>query len=293
MILEKQKGYLEGSLMPEAKFLQDIYYLALTRYQLAAQYAQDKVILDAGCGSGYGSEELAKAGAKKVYGVDLVPDSIVYSRIQHHHQNLVFRQGDLTNLDFPGNFFDLICAFEVVEHIKDYPKALAEFYRILKPGGLLIISTPNKAVYSPDTKKPFYPFHYYEFYLNDLKKMLKNFQIKKLQGQYIKGRKMMLYSPWSPKRFIRIIFANLPLWTKILATRSYLKIYFWAYQIGLYRPQEIKLSDVYLSDDLSQTRVFVVIGQKPKGLVLSERSLSTVSSRQSNCESKEKHAKKI
>ena len=170
----------------------------------------------------------------------------------------------MTRLDFPDNFFDLICAFEVIEHIKDYKKALAEFYRVLKPGGLLLISTPNKAIYSPDSKKPFYPFHFHEFYLEDLKTMLKDFQIQKIWGQYIKGRKMLRYSAWNPKRWIRIIFANLPFPTKVLATRLYLKIYFLAFKKGIYRPKEIKPSDVYLSDNLAQTRVFVAICQKTK-----------------------------
>ena len=265
MIAENQRGYLEGSLMPQAKFIQDIYYLALARYQLACQYAQSKVILDAGCGSGYGSEELARAGAKKVYGVDLAADSIDYCQTHHSHPNLIFKQGDLTELDFPDNFFDLICAFETIEHIKDYRKAIAEIYRVLKPGGILIISTPNKAIYSPDTKKPFYPFHYHEFYLEDLKKMLKDFQIQKIWGQYIKGHKMLRYSSWNPKRWIRILFANLPFPMKIFATRLYLKIYFLAFKKGIYRPKEIKPSDVYLSDDLAKTRVFVALCQKPGG----------------------------
>ena len=96
MISENQKGYLEGSLMPQAKFLQEIYYLALARYQLASRYVKGKIVLDAGCGSGYGSEELAKAGAKKVYGIDLVADSINYCQTHHSHPNLVFRKADLT-----------------------------------------------------------------------------------------------------------------------------------------------------------------------------------------------------
>lgn len=264
MILEKQRGYLEGSLMPEAKFLQDIYFLALARYELACRHAQDKVILDVGCGSGYGSEQLSLAGAKKVYGVDLVADSIRYCQTHHARKNIIFKQGDLTRLDFDDNFFDMVCTFETIEHIKDYQKAIGEIYRVLKPGGMLIISTPNKAVYSPDTKKPFYPFHFHEFYLRDLKTMLNSFRIKTIQGQYIKGRKMMLYPRRHPKRMIRIIYANLPFMMKILATRLYLKIYFFLYQKGLYRPKEIKPSDVYLSDDLANTRVFVAVGQKPR-----------------------------
>jgi len=267
MIAENQRGYLEGSLMPQAKFLQDVYFLALARYQLACQYAQSKVILDAGCGSGYGSQILAKAGAKKVYGIDLVADSIDYCQTHHSHPNLIFRKADLTRLDshfFPDNFFDLICTFETIEHIKDYRKAIAEIYRVLKPGGLLLISTPNKAVYSPGTSKPFYPFHYHEFYLEDLKKMLKDFQIQKILGQYIKGRKMFRYSLWNPKRYIRIIFANLPFIFKIWITRIYLKVFFWLFQRKIYQPPKINLADVYFSDDLSITREFVAIVKKTK-----------------------------
>lgn len=266
MILSaKEKSYLDGSLMPQAKFLQESYHLALHRYQWASAQAKNKVVLDAGCGSGYGSEQLAKAGAKKVYGVDLAGDSINYCQTHYQNPCLVFARGDLTKLSFGDNFFDLICAFEVIEHIKDYPKALAEFYRVLKPGGILLISTPNKAVYSPDSRRPFYPFHYREFYLADLKEMLKSFEIKKLQGQYIKGRKMMLYGRGNPKRWLRFIFANLPFTLKILATRIYLKIYFYLYRTGLYRPAEIKTEDVYFDDNLTDTRALVAACQKPKG----------------------------
>ncbi len=260
----KKEAYLEGSLMPEAKFLRDIYYLALARYQLASKHAKNKVILDAGCGSGYGSETLVKAGAKKVFGIDLAARSIHYAQAHHSHKNLIFRQGNLSKLDFPDKFFDLICIFEAIEHIKNYQQAVNEFYRVLKPGGLLIISTPNKALYSPGTKKPFYPFHYHEFYLNDFEKMLSKFKIQQILGQYIRGRKLLLYSPWNPKRALRTIFANLPISLKKTITRLYLKSYYWAYKNKFYFPPDIKVSDVYFAKNLSQTREFVAICQKPK-----------------------------
>lgn len=253
---------LEGSIMPKAKFLQDLYLLALARYQLAGKFAKDKTILDIGCGSGYGSQTLIDNGAKKVYGVDLAKDSIDYCKKHHSHRNLTFQQGDITQLVFKDNFFDLICVFETIEHVKDYQKAIQEIYRVLKPGGMLFISTPNKAVYSPDTKKPFYPFHYHEFYLKDLKNMLKPFKVKKIQGQFIKGKKMLQYSPWNPKRWVRIFYANLPFVIKIGVTRSYLKIYHWLYQTKILRPNKIQLSDVYLSDNLTDTRVLVAICEK-------------------------------
>ena len=155
-------------------------------------------------------------------------------------------------------------AFEVIEHIKDYHRAIDEFYRVLKPGGMLIISTPNKAVYSPDTSKPFYPFHFHEFYLKDLKAMLSSFEIKSIKGQYIKGKRMLIYGPLNPKIILRIIYANLPFFMKIAVTRLYLKIFSYLAAKKIYQPPKIKLTDVYFSDNLAQTRVFVAICQKTK-----------------------------
>lgn len=264
MILTKRKGYLEGSLLPQAKFLQETYALAISRYHLSKPYAQDKIVLDAGCGSGYGSEMLIKAGAKKVYGVDICPESIEYCRTHHKQANLVFQVGDLTKIDFPDQTFDLICAFEVIEHIEDYKRAMREFYRVLKPNGLLIISTPNKAIYSPWTKKPFYPFHYQEFYLQDFKNLLQNFHLQKLCSQFIKGRQMLIYHPWDPRKYLRIIFALLPFGFKVWFMRLYLQIFSWLYRAHIYHPRKISLGDVYCSHDLSKGRIFIAICQKPK-----------------------------
>lgn len=263
-ISEKEKSYLEGTLMPQAKFLQETYILTLSRYQLVCEYAKGKIVLDAGCGSGYGADKLIRCGAKKVYAVDNNSESIKYCRSHYRQKNLEFLQGDVAKLDFPNNFFDLIVAFEIIEHLKGPQKVIAEFYRILKPGGRLILSTPNKGIYSPGTKKPFYPFHVQEFYLEDLKKLLNNFQNLEILGQYIKGRKMLLYPTWHPKRTIRIIYANLPFAIKIIIMRQYLGIFSFIYRTGIYHPEEIKLSSVYYSKNINKTRVFVAICQKSK-----------------------------
>ncbi|MBM2820501.1 MAG: hypothetical protein HW405_261 [Candidatus Berkelbacteria bacterium] len=259
---KKDSYYLESSLIPtKTKFLHEAQ-ASSARYKLATQYAQDKVILDIGCGAGYGSYKLIRAGAKKVYGVDIIANSIEYCQTHHFNPGLFFKQGDITRLDFDDNFFDQICAFEVIEHIKNYEKAVSELRRVLKPGGLLIISTPNKAIYSPDTKKPFHPFHYHEWFLNDFKKILTGFKIQKILGQYFKGSERLLYPKWSPKRFVRILYANLPSIVKKLIYHGYLKIYFYLYKKGLYHPKEIKPSDIYFSEDLSKTGAFVAICQK-------------------------------
>lgn len=254
--------YLESALISvKTKFLHEAQ-ASQARYKLATQYAQNKVVLDIGCGGGYGSSKFIHSGAKKVYGVDVIANSIKYCQAHHRHPNLFFKQGDIIRLDFDDNYFDLICAFEVIEHIKNYREAVNELRRVLKPRGLLIISTPNKAIYSPGSKKPFHPFHYHEWFLDDLKKILIDFKIQKILGQYFKGSKRLLYSKWSPKRFIRILYANLPSLMKKLIYHSYLKIYYWTYQKGILHPKEIRLSDIYYSEDLSKTGAFVVICQK-------------------------------
>lgn len=259
----QEQGYLEGAFISQAKFLRKQYYLTISRYRLASEYVANKIVLDAGCGSGYGSTILTRAGAKKVYGIDNNLESIKYCRIHSRNKKTVFQQENLTSLSFPENFFDLICSFEVIEHIVDYRLAISELYRTLKPGGLLILSTPNKTVYSPDSRKPFNPFHCREFYPQELKKKLNQFTTKKILGQHCKNEKI-LFPVWHPKRIIRKIYADLPFMLKIEIMRWYLRVYFWLDKSKIYRSIKIKLSDIYFSKDLSKARFFVIICQKPR-----------------------------
>jgi len=253
--------HLEGSIMPEAEFMRDNYYLALARYQLASDYAENKVVLEAGSGAGYGAEIISEV-AKKVYAVDLSKNSIRESQKKYLRKNLKFEIGDITKLNFPDSTFDLISAFEIIEHLEDYNRAISEFKRVLKPGGLLILSTPNKKVYSPGTKKPFYPFHFKEFTLEELKSLLGDFKIKQILGEYIRGRKMLTYGPRNPKRLLRVLFANLPFIIKKLIMRIYLEIFNLAYKIKIYRPQKTNLKDIYFDKNIKNTREFIIMAQK-------------------------------
>lgn len=254
---------LEGSIMPEAKFMRNNYLLAISRYEFASRYAKDKIVLEAGCGAGYGADILAKV-AKKVYGVDTSLGSIKDCHERFGHKKLEFKVQNIAKLDFSDNFFDLITCFEVIEHIIDYDLAISEFLRVLKPGGFLILSTPNKEVYSPGTKKPFYPFHFKEFTLTDLKKTLSRFGSLKIQGQFIKGKNLLLYRPLDPRRTIRIIFANLPFVVKKQIMNLYLVIFSWAYEHKIYKPPKVNKSDIYFSDDIAKTRIFICLAQKTK-----------------------------
>jgi 2-polyprenyl-3-methyl-5-hydroxy-6-metoxy-1,4-benzoquinol methylase len=116
----------------------------LDRYHFAAERVAGLKVADIACGTGYGSELLKEqGGAASVTGIDICPDAINYATKKHAPAgvNFVCTSGDATGLE--SNSLDAIVSFETIEHVPDDEKLLTEFARILKPGGLLICSTPN------------------------------------------------------------------------------------------------------------------------------------------------------
>lgn len=116
------------------------------RYHWAAQVAAGKRVLDAGCGLGYGIEILSSAGATEAVGVDLNAGAVEEARRRIGGAGEV-RLGDVRSLEFEDGSFDLVVCFETIEHIEDAPAALAEFRRVLGPGGVLLLSSPNPDAY--------------------------------------------------------------------------------------------------------------------------------------------------
>lgn len=157
------------------------------RYLYSTLFCKDKVVLDVACGEGYGSYLLSKY-SKKVVGIDIDYDVINFASREYINNNLEFIVGNVNNLPIKGKcLFDLIVSFEAIEHIdeKNQIKLLTEVKRLLKPGGVLIISTPNKSLYT-DVLKNKNKFHVKEFYLNEFNDFLKKyFQNVKIMGQKI------------------------------------------------------------------------------------------------------------
>src|SRR5262245_25871930 len=102
----------------------------MARYTFAARLARGKRVLDAGCGAGYGSAALA-AMAESVTGVDVAADAVEYAREHYQAPNLTFEQASITQLPFPDGAFDLVVAFEVIEHLEDWRGLLTEAGRVL------------------------------------------------------------------------------------------------------------------------------------------------------------------
>jgi SAM-dependent methyltransferase len=145
----------------------------VARYTFAARLARGKRVLDAGCGAGYGSAELALA-ADSVVGVDRAPEAIGFARANYGLPNLRFEQASCDALPHPGGSFDLVVAFEVIEHLDHWREFLLEVRRVLAPAGQLIISTPNKLYYT-ESRGPTgaNPFHVHEFDFEEFQSELK------------------------------------------------------------------------------------------------------------------------
>ena len=133
------------------------------RYDFAANHVLDKVILDVACGVGYGSQILAKTGAKHVTGVDIDPASVEEAKAHYALPNTNFLVASAEKLPFPDDSFDLAVSFETIEHLANPTLFIDELYRVLRPGGSLIISTPNRELTAPVTwLRPGNRFHRFE-----------------------------------------------------------------------------------------------------------------------------------
>lgn len=116
----------------------------LARYRFASSYVAGKEVLDIACGTGYGSRHLAEAGrAANVTGIDICPEAIQYARSRHCLPNTGYLVGSVTAIPLPVESFDAVVSFETIEHVDEDVEAVAEYARVLRPGGLLICSTPN------------------------------------------------------------------------------------------------------------------------------------------------------
>jgi SAM-dependent methyltransferase len=141
----------------------DLYNEHFARYAFAARLARRKRILDVGCGLGYGSQELARA-ASRVVAIDLAPEAVRAAAFGYSAPNLHYAAASATALPFSDAAFDLITAFEVIEHLRDWPALLGEARRLLAPGGQFIVSTPNRDYYAEARGESGpNPFHVHEF----------------------------------------------------------------------------------------------------------------------------------
>ena len=124
--------------------LETFYWWFIARRKLIREIVADHVsrpeettILDVGCGTGLNQEMLAQFG--RVFGTDSSEEALRFSR-QRDVENLVL--SDAEALQFADETFELVTALDVLEHVDDDLKALAEIWRVMKPGALLVVTVP-------------------------------------------------------------------------------------------------------------------------------------------------------
>lgn len=108
-----------------------------------AQFFKDKVVVDAGCGSGKFSAAIGRFGASKVIGLDIGEKGLEFARGQAkkvpYGDRLDYRYGSLLDIPLDDNSVDVVWSNGVIHHTLGYEKCVSEFARILKPGGELFL----------------------------------------------------------------------------------------------------------------------------------------------------------
>ena len=127
------------------------------RYLLVREWCRGRDILDVASGEGYGTALLAQV-ARNAVGVDISFDAVLHATGAYRADNLSFVRGDARDLPLPDASRDVIVSFETVEHIAEQQRFLEEVRRILRPDGLLVVSTPDRDNYSP-SESPVNPYH--------------------------------------------------------------------------------------------------------------------------------------
>jgi len=149
-----------------------IYHLH--RYAISNEYVTGKIVIDIASGEGYGANLAAKK-AKHVYGIDISEEAVAFAAEKYRTTaNLSFTAGSVEAIPLESHIADVVISFETLEHTDKHHEMMREIKRVLKPGGILIISSPDKTYYS-DMFNRTNPFHIKELYFKEFKQLLNEY----------------------------------------------------------------------------------------------------------------------
>ena len=184
----------------------------LERYRFACKYAKGKSILDIACGVGYSGPKFIEAGAVSYDGVDINENLIEYAKNNYSSKSINYLVGDICK--FSNNkMYDLITCYETIEHVENYETAIQNLYSLLKTGGNLLISSPNRIVTSPNCNtledKPSNEFHTQEFVPEELISILnKNGFIAQRADLYGQRQRRKVYRNRYYRKIIYTLLGN-------------------------------------------------------------------------------------
>ncbi|HEY9418087.1 MAG TPA: class I SAM-dependent methyltransferase [Pseudonocardia sp.] len=150
-------------------------------YRHLLPHCREAIVLEAGCGEGYGADLVASV-ARRVVGLDC--DARTVAHLADRYPSFSGVRADLAALPLASGSVDVVVNLQVIEHLSDQPLFLAGCARVLRPGGLLLISTPNRITFSPGRDTPLNPFHTRELAADELTELLveAGFSIEEMLG---------------------------------------------------------------------------------------------------------------
>ncbi|SPM37703.1 Ubiquinone/menaquinone biosynthesis C-methylase UbiE [Mycobacterium rhizamassiliense] len=140
-------------------------------YQRLAKRCVGREVLEAGCGEGYGADLIADV-ARRVVAVDY--DAAAVGHVRGRYPRVEVMQANLAELPLPDASVDVVVNFQVIEHLWDQGQFVAECARVLRPSGLLMMSTPNRITFSPGRDTPINPFHTRELNAREMTELLED-----------------------------------------------------------------------------------------------------------------------
>ena len=160
----KDLAFTGERFMPEVAG--QIAFEHLHRYHFAARFCAGKRVVDVACGEGYGSQILSGV-AESVTGIDISAEAVAHAAGRYGSDRLRFVEASAALLPLEDDSVDVVVSFETIEHHDQHEEMLSEIRRILRPGGMLIMSSPNKQHYSIE---PGYanPYHLKELFRYEL-----------------------------------------------------------------------------------------------------------------------------
>jgi 2-polyprenyl-3-methyl-5-hydroxy-6-metoxy-1,4-benzoquinol methylase len=152
-------------------------------YERLAQRCAERDVLEAGCGEGYGADLLAGV-AHRVVGLDY--DESAVAHVRARYPRVEMRHGNLAELPLSDGEVDVVVNFQVIEHLWDQGQFVTECARVLRPGGVLLMSTPNRITFSPGLDTPLNPFHTRELNAAELTELLTEhgFELESMLGVF-------------------------------------------------------------------------------------------------------------
>jgi SAM-dependent methyltransferase len=157
-------------------------------YQRLADRCAGRDVLEAGCGEGYGADLIAGV-ARRVIGLDYDESAVTHVRARYPRVEML--HGNLAKLPLADGAVDVVVNFQVIEHLWDQGQFVAECSRVLRPAGVLLMSTPNRITFSPGRDTPINPFHTRELNADELTELLTSagFRIEGVYGVF-HGRRL-------------------------------------------------------------------------------------------------------